>query len=101
MASATPAAPSAPHVERLAGVQKGLDVVTHAMRANIAATIQRNEDLEAALDKADQLEGHAKQFQRQARQSRLQECYNAYKLWLLAGGLVALIIVILAVAFSV
>jgi hypothetical protein len=72
MAAASPAA--APHAERLAGVQQGLSAVTDAMRSNIAATIQRGEDLEAALDKADTLEEHAKQFHRQARKSRLHEC---------------------------
>jgi len=87
--------------DALTSVQGKLDVVTSQMKDNITQILSNNEKLEHIEEISVNIKDQAVLFEKNADQLRNKMYWKKIKMWLLIGGLIASVLIIIIVPLTV
>lgn len=76
-------------------VQREVDEVVGAMQNNITKVVERGEKLESLQNKTEDLQSSSLQFKRGANTVRKQMWWKDFKMKLIIGGIVAVILLVI------
>ena len=87
-----------PSADTFAQVSNKLDDIKNIMVENIERVLERGEKLELLVDKTDQLQQQAFKFEKSSKKLKNVMFWKRVKLYVLIGGLIAILIWIISVA---